>query len=151
SNNSITMNVAGGTVSNDGTITTSATGNALTIQSTGTTLTTAGLTIAGSGTLNLSAGGALRFMAQDINNGAVTFNNGITQTVQGGGNILFSTPKLILGSGTPISAQGASNITMDSGTGNVGLAITAPATSTTVSTTGGSFQITPTSGYDVAI
>src|SRR5207237_10867984 len=114
SDNATTMNLSGGTLTNNRTIATSATGNALTIQSPGSTVTTAVLTVAGTGTINMSGGGALRYQAQDVTNGGITFSNSTSQTVQGGGSILFSTPRLTLGIGTPVSATGASNISMNS-------------------------------------
>src|SRR5205823_3205317 len=107
-------------------------------------------TLAGSGIINMSGGGRVQLLAQDATNGKVTFASGSAQTVQGGGAIYISSPGLVLSTGTPLSATGASAISVDSGTGNAGLSITAPAGSTTISTTGGSYLLVPTTNFNLA-
>src|SRR5207302_1894377 len=120
---------------------------------TGTALSaTSGSTLAvnSTGNINLSGGGALQLKAQNATTGAITFGTSGLQTVQGGGSILLSSRSITLNSGSGISAQGASIISIDSGTGSTGLTITGPSGGTgTIATTGGTIGITPTSGFGI--
>jgi hypothetical protein len=170
SNNSITMNVNGSTLTNAGIITTTQNGGTLQVLSTGA------LTIAGAGTYNAatgastirlqagsgganalnittsntfnagSASGSVIWNSQNTG-GSIVLTGSTTQTISNSASLTLSSPLVSFGALAIITAGGASAIAFNSGGGAAGLNIrTVTASSATITTTGGTFNLTPTSG-----
>src|SRR5207248_6584358 len=116
SDSRMTFTISGGTfTNNNATIATSAVGtNALIIQSTGSTATTAGFTLTGAGTYFMPNGGGLQLLAQNATNGFVSLSNGSTESVQSSGQVYISTPRLTFGTGTSLASNAASAFSLDS-------------------------------------
>src|SRR5262249_7051176 len=111
SNNAMTLNINGGTLSNSDIIASSASGNSITVQSTGN------LTLSGTGQIQQTGGtpGTTQFLAFGANGDSITLNNGTSQTITGGGPITISTPNINMGTGAVWKASGASSITVNAG------------------------------------
>lgn len=135
-------NTAGLTVAGTGTF---ATGNAGSV-----TFSVVGphtLAFTGSQTFDIGPQGTLSFHAKDLG-GKLDFGPGIRHLVRNGAAINLSSPTLLLGSGSSLSAQGASQIAVDSGGGMNPLVVVLPKSGlSTMHTTGGTIEFEPTDGH----
>src|SRR5262249_6548828 len=107
--------------------------------SAGSTGTPNPLTVNSSFTLNPGPAALTKYTAA-ADNGSITFADGTTQTIQGGGAITIGTPVLTFGtnsngSNTSINATGDSVITINSGGGASALTINGPSNAKAIITT----------------
>ncbi|MDZ4833080.1 MAG: hypothetical protein SGJ27_04695 [Candidatus Melainabacteria bacterium] len=157
---------------NDGAITSTKSGGSILVQSpAGLTLEGSGsfaLTGGGTGTISLDANGdnALALTSShtfspgssgtvsftsESENGSITIAPAITLTFNDGGKLNIGTPFLhFLGDASALNAPMASDIKINSGGGLFPLMIASPDNGVvTISTGGGTIDITPTTGYDL--
>ncbi|HEY9793023.1 MAG TPA: hypothetical protein V6D22_21655 [Candidatus Obscuribacterales bacterium] len=168
----INVGGVGGNITNNGLITTSNPGGSivvspspnLTIAGSGTMSTTGGgatmislpalnnLTFTGNQTLDAGAGGTVLLSSTSAAASSITFSAGSTVSIGSGATVHVSTPNLNLSSISPISATAASTLNFDSG-GALPMVITAPGAGTTATFTtgsGGSFNFTQQLNTDLS-
>lgn len=130
-------------ISGNGSITQTGSGNtSITISVSGANQ----LIFDGNQTLNAGASGTINFNAQS-SSANLLFSASRTQTIQSGSSLYLSAPYIEFATGSGITATGASNIYVNNGLSASPIVVAlANGSDITISTTGGSFNITPTAG-----